>query len=113
MNRLEPSESIILETREREMQRLNLKDLMKIILSEKSSLAFRKTHDFRGPMPPKKKAEKIKSYIALLIKQESIHSFIRRLTHLKCYIPDAVKRELERYLRSSTMVSKDSRRAVP
>jgi hypothetical protein len=94
-----------------EFMQLNIKDIIRVILSQKRSLEFQKQFDF-PKITIKKKDEKIKHYLTTLIRENSVNFYITYLIDNSLYLSRFGIREIEIHVKGLHIMTHDTRMKV-
>lgn len=94
-----------------DFRQLNIKEIIRVILSQKRSLDFQRKFDF-PKIIVKKKDEKIKHFLSTLIRERSIDYYVNHLIENNLYVSKFGLREIDNFLKNSNITKHDARAKV-
>ena len=94
-----------------QQQQLNVRHILKIVLSERLSISFQKKYGFPR-IPIKKKEERLKHNLRELVRSGSLALFAKALITRQIYLSRYSAKELEKFLRTTYPLEPDLRRQV-
>jgi len=91
-----------------DFRQLNIKEIIRVILSQRRSLDFQRKFDF-PKLVIKKKDEKIKHFLSTLIRDKSINYYVNYLLANNLYVSRFGLKEIDHFLKNSNITIHDVR----